>query len=395
MGMCGLFAILSSGFYFFSYPLPDLRMQFIEEKERVQKPLYPYELIGSSALALQEYHTSGWARRIANELCILGYNTRPDQSLQTLIAFSLDKGKHSFISQNGEVIFLEEGQEGLTYSEKKTGLWIQPILLDNSAVLIKAFRQSQVAEQSAEFIASCASDAMQVAEDDSIKQLQNGTYFNCDLLIQHYGGVEFAAWKEKGVLKCINQNGSYACFVSEADLLVFKEDEWQVASTEIKTQGLPLAQVKKLSPQQLQLRVWNDKGFYSHIIEIPLKQKDRKKLDIPFARVRMRSPTRVSCSLEKKRFFLKQGDWLFKGPSGWHRLSKPKDIERFLYHRLAVEVFIFDAIVKEQGCFFMKGALFDETRMQMQRIHLPVQAEKKETKMRKKYPLLFISKGLT
>lgn len=369
-------------------------MQSIEEKESVQKPRHPYELIGSSALALHECHTSSWARRIANELLVLGYNTRPDQSLQTSIAFSLNKGKKSFISQNEELIFLEESEEGLALSEKKTGLWIQPILLDNGAVLIKAFRQFQLTEQSAEFISSCVSDVRQVSEDDSMKQLQNSTYFNGDLLIQHYGGIEFATWKNKGVLKSVNQNGSYACFVSERDLLVFKEDEWQVASTEIKTQGLPLARVKKLFPQQIQLEVWNDKGFYSNVIEIPVTQKNRKKCEIPFTKIRMRSPTRISCSLGKKRFFLKQGDWLFKNPSGWHRLSKPKDIERFLYHRLVAEVFIFDAIVKEQGCFFMKGALFDETRMQMQRIHLPIQAEKKETKKQKKPLLLFILKGL-
>lgn len=353
------------------------------------KPLHPYELIGSSALALHEHHASSWARRIANELLLLGYNTRPDQPLPTSMIFSLNKGRDTFISQNEAFIFLEESNEGLVCSEKKTGLWIQPVLLDQGAVLIKASRQFHATEQNTEFVSSCSLGFMQTSEEGFMQQLQNSSYLNADLLIQHYGGPRFVGWEKKGTLKCMNQNGSYACFVSEADLLVFKEQRWQVASLETKTCGLPLARVKRLTAQQIQLEVWDEKGFYSSLIEVSLQPKKTKtKLEILFTKIRMRSATQVSCSLGKKRLFLKQGDWLFKTPSGWHRLDKPKDVEDYAYHRLIAEVFIFDAIVKEQGRLFMKGTLFDETRMQMQRIQLPIQTEKKETKMRKKIFLL-------
>lgn len=352
--------------------------------DKTHRSLYPYELIGSSALILHEYHTSSWARRIANELLLLGYNTRPDQQRPTPIAFSLNKGRDPFIVQNQELIFLEEGKDGLACSEKKTGLWIQPVLLDNGTVLIKVSRQFHAIEQNAEFIASYVPDLIQVSEDGFIRQLQSSTYLNCDLLIQHYGGPEFSGWKEKGTLKCMNQNGSYACFISEADLLVFKEQQWQVASLATKTDGLPLARVKRISPQQIQLEVWDEKGFFSSLLEVPLQQKKAEKLEISFTKIRMRSATQISCSLGKKRLFLKQGDWLLRTSSGWHRLDKSKDVENYLYHRLIAEVFIFDAIVKEQGFSFMKGTLFDQTRMQMQRIQLPIQTEKKETKMRKK-----------
>lgn len=373
--------ILLSGLYFFSAPLPNLQELPVESTSQIHQPFYPYELIGSSALALHEYHTSSWARRIANELLVLGYNTRPGQQEQVSIVFSLDKGKSSFISQNGGLIFLKEALEGLAYSKEKTALWIQPLLLDNGSILIKASRQFQSTEQSTEFVSSCSLGIIQAPEMDCIKQLEGSAYFNSDLLVQHYGGSEFTTWKEKGVLKCANSNGSYACFVSEMDILVFKGDEWQVASTEIKTEGFPIAQVKMLSPQGMQLEVWDEKGFYSHIVNLPVKQKKmRKKLDIPLTKVRMRSSTRVSCSLGKKRFFLRQGDWLYKTSSGWHRLDKPKDFERVLYHRLVAEVFIFDSIVKEQGCFFMKGSLFDETRTQMQQMQLPIQIKKKKQK---------------
>lgn len=396
MGVCACFVLLSSGLFFFSCPLPDLKVRLIEEVSQARIPLHPYELIGSSALALNEYHTSSWARRIANELLVLGYNTRPDQQSSVVIAFSLNKGKKSFTAKNEELIFLEESKEGLAYSEKKTALWIQPILLTNGAILIKVSRQFHSTEQNAEFISS-SSGLLQMSNDDFMQQLQNSSYLSFDLLIQHYGGPRFAGWEEKGTLKCMDQMQSYACFVSEADLLVFKDQRWQVASLATKTQGLPLARVKKLLPQQMQLEVWDEKGFCSSLIEIPLQKKTSKrtKIEIPFTKIRMRSSTQISCSLGKKRLFLKQGDWLFKTPSGWYRLDKPRDIEDYVYHRLIAEVFIFDAIVKEKGCCFMKGTLFDETRMQMQQVQLPIQTEKKETKMRKKLFLLspFTLKG--
>jgi hypothetical protein len=396
MGVCVCFVALLSGLLFFSCPLPDLKVRLIKEACQVT-PLHPYELIGSSALALNEYQTSSWAKRIANELLVLGYNTRPDQKAPVSIAFSLNKGKNSFTAENEELIFLEEGKEGLVCSEKKTALWIQPVLLSNGAILIKVSRQFHSTEQNAEFISSSSPGLLQMSDNGFMQQLQNSSYLSFDLLIQHYGGPRFAGWKEKGTLKCMNQMQSYACFVSEADLLVFKDQQWQVASLATKTQGLPLARVKKLLPQQMQLEVWDGKGFYSNLMEVPLQKKKpkRTKLEIPFTKVRMRSSTQVSCSLGKKRLFLKQGDWLFKTPSGWHRLDKPRDIEDYVYHRLIAEVFIFDAIVKEQGCSFMKGTLFDETRMQMQQIQLPIQTEKKEARMRKKLFLLlpFTLKG--
>lgn len=387
MGVCACLVLLSTGLLFLSCPLPDVKYP-AQETNQARRHFHPYELIGSSALALSEHHTSSWARRIANELLILGYNTRPDQQSPTLIAFSLNKGKNSFTAQNEELIFLEEGEKGLVCSEKKTSLWIQPILLNNKAILIKASRQFHSTEQNAEFISS--SSELQMSNDDFIQQLQNSSYLSFDLLIQNYGGPRFAGWEEKGTLKCMDQMQSYACFVSKSDLLVFKDHKWQVASLATKTQGLPLAQVKKLLPEQMQLEVWDEKGFCSKFIEVPLQKKNpkRTKLEIPFTKIRMRSGTQVSCSLDKKRLFLKQGDWLYKTASGWHRLDKPKDVEDYVYHRLIAEVFIFDAIVKEQGCCFMKGTLFDETRMQMQRIQLPIQTEKKEAKMRKKLFLL-------
>jgi hypothetical protein len=388
MGVCACVGILFCGLFFFSCPLPDLKVRLTQDMQQTAVVLYPYELIGSFALALNEYHTSSWARRIANELLVLGYNTRPDQQLPILIAFSLNRGKNSFIVQNEELIFLEESTEGLARSEKKTSLWIQPILLSHGAILIKAFRQVHSTEQSAEFISS--SGSWQMPKDDFMQQLQNSSYLSFDLLIQHYGGPRFASWRDKGTLKCVNPMHSYACFVSEADLLVFKDQQWQVASLATKTQGLPLAQVKKLLPEHMQLEVWDEKGFCSSLIEVPLQKKKLKgtKLEIPFTKIRMRSSTQVSCSLGKKRLFLKQGDWLFKTPFGWHRLDKPKDIEDYVYHRLVAEVFIFDTIVKEKGCSFMKGTLFDDTRMQMQQVQLPIQTEKKEAKMRKRCFLL-------
>ncbi|KAG6559890.1 hypothetical protein RHABOEDO_000122 [Candidatus Rhabdochlamydia oedothoracis] len=396
MGVCACIIALSSGLLFFSYPLPDVKTRLMQEVSQVRIPLHPYELIGSFALALNEYHTSSWARRIANELLVLGYNTRPDQQSSVSMAFSLNKEKNPFTVQNEELVFLEESKEGLVRSEKKTALWIQPILLNNGAILIKVSRQFHSTEQNAEFISS-SSGLLQMQNDDFMQQLQNSSYLSFDLLIQHYGGPRFAGWEKKGTLKCVNQMQNYACFVSEADLLVFKNQQWQVASLTTKTQGLPLARVKKLLPEQMQLEVWDEKGFCSSLIEVPLRKKKFKKmkLEIPFTKIRMRSATQVSCSLGKKRLFLKQGDWLFKTSSGWCRLDKPRDIEDYVYHRLLAEVFIFDAIVKEQGCSFMKGTLFDETRMHMQQIQLPIQTEKKEAKTRKKTFLLlpFTLKG--
>ena len=45
--------------------------------QKGRRPL-PYELIGSGPLALKASHALGWVARLADELVVISYNSRPD-----------------------------------------------------------------------------------------------------------------------------------------------------------------------------------------------------------------------------------------------------------------------------------------------------------------------------
>ena len=89
----------------------------------------------------------------------------------------------------------------------------------------------------------------------------------------------------------------------------------------------------------------------------------------------MRSSSQVAWTIGKRRFILKEGDWLLKVGRSWRNLKTEKDIEDCLSHRLKGELFIFDSIEKQQGKVFVKGHLFDEMRTHVTELKIPVATE--------------------
>lgn len=356
--------------------------------------LFPYESIGSGALALHPRHAFGWVTRLADELAVVAYNSRPDIDLkESKILLALKAGKEQLTLSNGRTLYLKESEQGkgLSSSEAATGLWVKPILLDNGTVLIEAGRKIASGEEHGQFILAQQGGSRSQSGLSFAKELKTARCYPNDLLIQKYGGREFSSWRDKVVLEFSKDSGTYALFASPGDDLIYESGEWSIAnSREEMKKDLPVAKVRAVTGKAIEIEAWDDTGFYPVHVNVEMEKQGRIQLKpetMPTA-IRMRSGTQVSCAFGKRRMILKQGDWLLKTTTGWRNLRKWEDIDQYLHHRINGELFIFDGIEKEGGRTVLKGHLFDESRTYMQPIALPVDAEKTKTKTsRKRKPL--------
>jgi hypothetical protein len=361
-----------------------------EAAKKTGRFIFPYEAIGTGGLALHPRHAIGWISRLADELILIAYNSRPDvTSKDAKILISLKNGKEQLTLSNGRAIYLKESEQGkgLHSSEEATALWAKPILLENGAVLIEAGRklvsqEGYAGEEQGQFILAGQGgvpSAYNPINQSFVKELKAGRSFPHDLLIQKYGGREYDSWREKAVLEFSHNSSTYACFVSPGDYLLYDEGEWRVCSFEGLKEDQPIAHIKSISGKSIDIESWDETGFSPIHVKIEMEKQGhaQPKAEMMPSAIRLRSGTQVSCVFGKKRMILKQGDWLLKTPTGWRNLRKSEEIVQYLHHRLKGELFIFDAIEKEQGRSVMKGTLFDVTRTQMQPLSLPLEADNK------------------
>jgi hypothetical protein len=376
--------------FFFFYPWRSA--VFVQGNRSVQKSTqttFAYETIGTGGLTLHPRYALGWVSRLADEMVLMAYNSRPDAaSKDAKMLISLKNGKELLTLSSGRVLFLKEASQGrgLCVSETPTGLWVKPILLENGAVLIEAGRrlvskEGQAGEEKGELMINPQGGVparYNPTQQPYIKELKSARSFPSDLLIQKYGGREYASWREKMILELTQGGSSYACFVAKGEFLLYDHGEWKVSPLEELKKDLPIAYIKSASAKGIELEAWDETGFYPIQIKIELEKPNRfqPKPDSMPSGIRLRNGTAISCALGKRRVILKQGDWLLKTATGWRNLRKKEEIEQYLNHRLKGELFIFDVIEKEQGRLVMKGNLFDETRTQVQPFVLPIEGDK-------------------
>lgn len=371
-------------------------------KQKSDSTLFAYEAIGSGGLALHPRHALGWVSRLADELTLLAYSSRPDTtSKEAQMLISLKNGKEQLTLLNGQQLYLKEAQQGrgLMSSEQASPLWIKPILLENGTVLIEACRkltskEGKTGEEKGEFIVSPQGGVparYSSLQQSFMKELKAARSFPQDLLIQKYGGREYATWNEKIALEFGSGASTYACFVSHGDFLLYEAGEWRVVSSDELRNDCPIAQVKSASGKGVEIEAWDKTGFSPVMVKTEAEKSARfqPKPEIMPSGIRLRSSTSVSCAFGKKRMIVRQGDWLLKTATGWRNLRRTEEIEHYLQHRLKGELFIFDAIEKEQGHLVLKGHLFDESRSQMQPLSLPIEVDKPHGKTtRKRKPLI-------
>ncbi len=377
--------LIGMGSYFILYPWEN------GEKWECSRKLFSrdawassYESIGMNALSLNANQFSDALPNLSQEILVLSRNSRPDRQSQELL-IALKASKQEKIVANGEILFLdvaaknEEEMAQIAFTAKPASLWIKPILLDKTSVLI----EEGSGEKKTQFIIQESSGKKGIREEAYFKSIKGAKCWGPDLLLKQYGGDEYRLLQDKQKIEFPEGN---VCFVKQGDYLSWVGDRWTSVSLEEASPKFPLARIGACRNQQVEVEAWDASGFY------PLEMKWEKEAPVKMnyrseeilSSIRLRTSSAVTCVMGKRRLILKKGDWLLRSSQGWHKLKSLEDIENCLQHELRGELFIFDGVKKEGTKATLLGHLFDPMRTQVQPITIPIVAVKKPKDMDKK-----------
>jgi len=193
-----------------------------------------------------------------------------------------------------------------------------------------------------------------------------------DQLIELYGGPEFS--DKKGALRLETHAGIEP--INNDELWIWNGKDWARANDDLQTQDYPLAQFSMRSPDQVEVKLWDVQGgdqtcltmATQRVVPMPAKPQEI------FQQLRKRTHSSVSCRIGGKARILRQGDWILKQTEGWRTLRSVHELDACVMGQLPGELFVFDAIQKTGDGWCLEGHLFDQKRVQAQKVSMPFRA---------------------
>lgn len=366
-----------TGLFFFYFLIVLLKAPVVEGV--IRPSASATELSGAriftGPLSLKENTRSPLAISLEQKLTLLAQSMRPDvKAEEKVYCIGVQGSDEKRVVREGEPIFASltphpnGGVESVAFVEEGEGMAMIPHVLDENSLLL------QVGEM--EVILKASTGSIQKQEGiPGIEELASAKWWGKDRLFEAYGGDDYHPLSQKEKVEI----GSEMVFVGPGDFLSMQEGRWKALKNLVDaTRGAPLAHVRSVSKEALLLEVWDKDGF--PIFQGQLKPQSRESIrvnpDQLLIDARLRSAKQVSCQMEKKRMTLKEGDWVFKGKSGWIKLKTLSEIEAFLQHQQNGELFIVDQIDPNGQ---LKGHYFDEKRTQMQPLVLKISQQPQKT----------------
>jgi hypothetical protein len=351
---------------------------FVQKEKKMSEQGFSLNSLKQGTLSLTKFKRKIAFPDLTREVILLAKNLRPGSGKGKCI-LSLQSSGEEYKAENGEQIFLSsDALAGSSvpiyyFSHKKTPLWIKPVFFEEGEAYLEIglFKPSKESE-------SFQEEKIQVVLREKnanfyekkmpvfIESLQKAKLWGQDVILSRLAEKK-ASLKDKLKLEIPGQKTVF-CLVNKGDLLCWEGGNWVPALSVEGCDKKPLARVKTALPRLVELDVWDEEGFC--LIPIKLDAQVVPKLSISpslYPRLlHVTSAKRVSCSFGKKHFLLKEGDWVLKTAKGFRHLRSVLDRENYVNHRLQGELFVFDALVKDQGKVVMKGFFVDEMRTQMQ-----------------------------
>jgi hypothetical protein len=343
-------------------------------------PPYSLDVIGQGPLSLNGFKQKLAFPDMSLEVVLLAKNSRPIGKKEDFLLSLRSSGKE-YKAKKGEQIFLNcEAMSGNSapvyyFSDKKTPLWIKPLSCEGDKVLLEVglfmpskdsemFQEEKVRFVLQEVKGSTSSKAF----PPFVEKLKSAKLWGRDVVLQRFAHNVGLEVRDKIKLEIPGEKTIF-CFLGKNDILKWDGANWTPDLFFYEEYEGPIAQVRNVTPKSIEIDVWEAEGFDFFPVRLEL-QGGRGEMHLgphfhPTA-IRLKSGKQVSCCFGKKRFMLKEGDWILKTPRGFRNLRRDSDREEYLSHKLQGELFIFDALVGDQGKFMMKGFLIDEMRTQAQ-----------------------------
>lgn len=360
---------------------------------------FDIQVVGLGALSLNRNLKPPLTAFVERELIALSRNTRPDAaSSEKAFLLKLKTSKQQQTVTCGQQAYLdlnfseEQGLSGALFSQQPAAYWIKPLLFEDKKILVELGKNLTGQEKKTQILDTfflptqeTIQVSSQILEYPFFNRLRQMKWWGQDALFRLYGGSDYQHHQIKQKLET-EENGTIL-LIQQGDLLIWKEERWQKSVEGDQWLGqYPLALVKLVSQNFTELEAWDETGFYTFQLKLPL-QKSTKAMIRPeqiITHARLRTSSQISCLCGKRRLFLKPGDWLIKTKSNWHILKSFAEIEDYLEYRVRGELLIIDAIDQQSGKLMLKGHLFDEMRTQADPVSFSLNEDKQLKQLKKK-----------
>lgn len=346
--------------------------------------------IGRGPLALHPSLGPSLLPDLGKEIIILARSSKPGMhpsSASVLVSTrgSLDKrtiysGEQVFVQQTKT----ESGETLYSFTDQRTPIWIRPLasLSEEVSMEIGIFSPSKDKEGFFEEVSEVIVPEVRMTKEGGygnssyLSSLKEARYFGADLFFKAYGGKEYREMTAKMQLEIPSEAGVDVHYVSSGDYLEWHGGAWHSVSFDSIASDTPLVLVKNITAKEMELQVWDEKGFYPETIRLAmLSQSPTSKTELSSSAMRLKTSTQLACTLGRRRLVIKEGDWLLKVGRSWRVLRRAGDIDSYVHHKIRGELFVFDTLERQGGKTYVKGHLFDEMRTQMIPLSLAVEAE--------------------
>ncbi|MBS0628367.1 MAG: hypothetical protein JSS09_09170 [Verrucomicrobia bacterium] len=358
---------------------PYEKMESVESLNNSPTKLY-LERIGEGALALQNFVKKTSLPDLSQEVLLLAKNPYANaEGKKGDFLLYLKSSGAKYKAKNGEQIFLscDSLPGGLApiyrFSSYKTPLWIKPEFTNKGEALVEVglFTLSKETglfqEEKIQIVLEQEPNLKGKRETlPFIEILEKAKVWGQDVVFSRFGDAKYRSLKDKMKLEIFQEGKRIFCFLGKGDLLRFDGNEWIPIESIDGKEDRPVAEVKKITPKSIELEIWDPEAFSLYPVKLdvaPILGTVGKSDNLPHA-IQWKNAKQVTCLFGKRKYVLKEGDWLVKTEKNWRRLKRSIDVEAYLCHKINGELFIFEALVKEQGKLMMKGFLVDEMRTQ-------------------------------
>lgn len=336
---------------------------------------------------------------LTSQLIFLGTNARPDLEDDVFFLYA-QSSKEKWNGRLGGQVYLQfkasnNGKSSLQFTEDTTPLMIRPTLLKDGRLKLDAFLRFYseegeifIREETSFYLDPCL-DSVRAGIDQEVlrkrpifSSLMRACAWEPDKLYEVHGGKLASTRKNKARLEVQLYGEKSMLFVDVGTKLAFQDGRW--IETTGDTRNLPLAVVKEISAQRVDLDIWDETGssYLNTSLSIHRGSSINTRAEEVFTRLRRRTASTVSLKLEGKSLVLKKGDWMIHEESGWRRV-KEEEKKKILDYTMQSELFVFEGFEQDEKKLWLKGHLFDPMRMYSSEVNLPITSAKRSNSPKK------------
>lgn len=337
-------------------------------KKVIYLPRSAIEDFGEGLLGSRWQH---YQKEILSELEYMGFNSRPDQ--ENKVHFFKWKGKN--YSLNDQELLSFSHLDLQDYKELSPFFFALKQQEEGCSILVFDQKELMLSFVLSDPVISKPDQIGSYRFDKNFLVRQKISWVGQDLFLKKYGEKEYPKGSRGDRIDFVQKDRPYSCFLEKGDLLVFKEDHWQVAGEDSKL--YPILRCESIEDKYLNLSIWTQNGLVREKFQISKgysKPIPKKISTLRFVGAKTKRKWLIQNN--KQRFSVESGDWLIHKNASWQKIAKLDELEAYIEQINLGELFIVKELKQIEGQKYLVGDLFNSNRTELILFELVLETEK-------------------